>query len=405
MRDFKARRKTHGNVPMGLDESIAVVTEKRRRRSQGARIEYVEQNIIDYEILATLLRSPEQHPRAAAEDIASKTGFPVRYPFDTVMRRLKRWELGYPEKRRLWAERIRRSARLFVEYLRAAPEEVHQARERLGRALTDERNERFRINFAAIMVAILESGLEAPWLSPFKEVARTLNPLDFRFVLWELVDAVALSKGLAIKRSVQEEMQDMRSFLQDSLSRSQDKRRGLEDDGEASGTHCATQSDETMEQLEQDLEDFRTALEFTRTQIELLEAGMEEMREEASNEAVVVFFQEMNSERAGRLLDQFAISDKGLKKLRRSGYDFPPEAESIPASVRMFVRFLGERDVKPMAELGERLAITLEDSDEYDYQGSDFADGEDEKLVEIVRPGWEYKGTVISKPSVREVLA
>ncbi len=220
------------------------------------------------------------------------------------------------------------------------------------------------------------------------------------------MDVVALSKGLSVKRSVREEIENMQSFLRESLDSSRRKktRDPLKSGGESSEGDFPEDPKEVLEQLEQDLEDFRAALECTQTQIEMLENRLEEVREEAARDATVTFFQEMNSERAGNLLDQFVLSGRGLKKLRRSGFVFPPEAESIPASVRMFLQFLEERRIMPLAEVGTQLRISLKDSEQYDYQGSDFADGEETKLVEVIRPGWEYQGVVISKPSVREQM-
>jgi hypothetical protein len=375
------------------------------RRRRDAQERHIESSVINYETIFSILRDPAKSPQEITEDVQGKLEFPVRSS-DLIFRKMRSWNIAYSDHRGPWAERMNRTADLFWEFIFSSGKDAQEKREALRRAITDGRNERFKINFSAIVIALIARGGDVPWIGSLRETARILAPSSFRFLLWELVDVVALSKGLSVKRSVREEIENMQSFLRESLDSSRRKktRDPLKSGGESSEGDFPEDPKEVLEQLEQDLEDFRAALECTQTQIEMLENRLEEVREEAARDATVTFFQEMNSERAGNLLDQFVLSGRGLKKLRRSGFVFPPEAESIPASVRMFLQFLEERRIMPLAEVGTKLRISLKDSEQYDYQGSDFADGEETKLVEVIRPGWEYQGVVISKPSVREQM-
>lgn len=405
--------------PPDICASILSIAEKHRKRRAGARVEYIEASIIDYEILSVLLKKPEQDYDAIAMSIVAATDFHVYEPLDTVKRRLRSWEIFYPERRILWAGKMQNQARLFREFLSCGREEAGEKRDELRRVLTGIRY-RHRINYTAIMMALLDGEESTPWAGALREVVRTLDSFGVRSLIWELVDAVAMQKGLSVKRSVQEEIKDVQEFLRDSLRRDgmggrgerrekkygESGRRSRREREEALGKERTDDTDSTselVEQLEQNLEDCRTAFEFTQAQIETLEGRIEEMREEAWQEAVVSFFQDMNSDRAGRLLDQFSLSEKGLKRLRKSGFSFPMDAESIPASVRMFMSFLSERGINQITEVGNTFRITLADSDGYSYQGSDFTGEDDEKSVEVIRPGWEYRGRVISKPLVREV--
>ncbi len=392
--------------PEDLTEAIRMVAKKHgSRRRRDAQERHIESSVINYETIFSILRDPAKSPQEITEDVQGKLEFPVRSS-DLIFRKMRSWNIAYSDHRGPWAERMNRTADLFWEFIFSSGKDAQEKREALRRAITDGRNERFKINFSAIVIALIARGGDVPWIGSLRETARILAPSSFRFLLWELVDVVALSKGLSVKRSVREEIENMQSFLRESLDSSRRKktRDPLKSGGESSEGDFPEDPKEVLEQLEQDLEDFRAALECTQTQIEMLENRLEEVREEAARDATVTFFQEMNSERAGNLLDQFVLSGRGLKKLRRSGFVFPPEAESIPASVRMFLQFLEERRIMPLAEVGTQLRISLKDSEQYDYQGSDFADGEETKLVEVIRPGWEYQGVVISKPSVREQM-
>ena len=111
----------------------------------------------------------------------------------------------------------------------------------------------------------------------------------------------------------------------------------------------------------------------------------------------------MNSHEAGQLLDQFAKSEQTLKQLSMSGYTVPKELSSVSLCVRMFMRTM--RNVfmiSPVHVIGEKLTLTLEQAERYDYSGSDF-DGSDEiKNVEVISPGWRYGKEIFSLPKVIE---
>ncbi len=106
------------------------------------------------------------------------------------------------------------------------------------------------------------------------------------------------------------------------------------------------------------------------------------------------------------LLDQFAAAEENLRRLRSEGFQVPHEIESVPPCVRMFMRALRSLGAEPIRTPGETLEITLEESEDYDYSGSDFADdvaaSGERKRVQVLTPGWRYKGAVFSAPRVAE---
>ncbi len=150
-------------------------------------------------------------------------------------------------------------------------------------------------------------------------------------------------------------------------------------------------------------DDLKTALDISKQEIESLKEEIEEIRDAKITEAIVSFLKELNSTQNNYLLDQFSISASTIKKLKKSNYIFPDQLESIPVNIRLFIKFLENLGVKPIAKINDRLTIDLESSENYEYMGTPFEDN-DSKTVEIIRPGWKYAGEIISKPEVREVF-
>ena len=80
----------------------------------------------------------------------------------------------------------------------------------------------------------------------------------------------------------------------------------------------------------------------------------------------------------------------------------------------MFNRFLKTQGIVPKATVGAKMEITLSDSDEYEYIGSEWEDPGETKTVEVISAGWLYEGAligtesepiVINKPKVQEVTS
>ena len=151
------------------------------------------------------------------------------------------------------------------------------------------------------------------------------------------------------------------------------------------------------------IEELRAELESAYIRLNASEENFERFQQESAELAVVDVLAKMNSHEAGQLLDQFAKSEQTLKQLSMSGYTVPKELSSVSLCVRMFMRTM--RNVfmiSPVHVIGEKLTLTLEQAERYDYSGSDF-DGSDEiKNVEVISPGWRYGKEIFSLPKVIE---
>ena len=160
-----------------------------------------------------------------------------------------------------------------------------------------------------------------------------------------------------------------------------------------------------QERIIHENDDLRAAAEIAQHQLEALQEEIEHIRDEAKQENVIAFFQEMNSGQYSNLLDQFLKAELLVKQLKQQGTEIPQEIELIPSLIRMFTRFVKMQGIRPKGIVGEQKMITLSESAEYEYTGSSWEDPEERKTVEIQSTGWIYADTLISKPKVKEVTS
>lgn len=163
------------------------------------------------------------------------------------------------------------------------------------------------------------------------------------------------------------------------------------------------ESESENAKLSAQLEELKAELESAYIRLNSSEENFERFQQENAELAVVDVLAKMNSQEAGKLLDQFAKSEQTLKQLASSGYEIPKELSSVSLCVRMFMRTM--RNVfmiSPVHVIGEKLKLTLEQAERYDYSGSDFDDSGEVKNVEVISPGWRYGKEIFSLPKVME---
>jgi flagellar motility protein MotE (MotC chaperone) len=246
-----------------------------------------------------------------------------------------------------------------------------------------------KIEPKAILISFLEHlDTNVIYTKQLDQVVRIAGFARSKSLLHELIDLVAYERGLEKKKSVHARLAGTIAGTQDLIRTLSSQREDYRDE---------------TERIEQQNEDLRAALEIAEQQLESLQDEIDQIRDEAKQEAVVSFFQEMNSVKFSNLLEQFSNAEEMLKRLKRENYKIPQEIEVIPALIRMFMRFLKMHGVQPKALIGLQRHINLKESEEYEYVGSDFEDADEQKAVEIKSTGWEYAGTLISKPKAEEV--
>ena len=262
------------------------------------------------------------------------------------------------------------------------------------------------------------------------DTARLANFKQSKTLLDELVELVAIERGLRPKKSAQERAlgdTDAQGLLKALTQReSAPRTESRAATNTAPGTTPSPPEDDIPFDLIEDenmiaaeealLEnaDLRASAESALQQLEAVNEELVRTREEAKHEATVAFFHEMNSGKHSNLLDQFLKAEELAKGLRKSEVEVPQELELIPITIRMFTRFLKTQGVRPQAAVGSKIEITLSESDAYDYIGSDWEDPGETKTVEVISAGWIYEGAllddesepiVINKPKVQEVLS
>ena len=164
-----------------------------------------------------------------------------------------------------------------------------------------------------------------------------------------------------------------------------------------------TAEDKTPVKHDAEVEALRAEIESLYIRLNASEETFERFQQESAELAVVDVLAKMNSQEAGQLLDQFAKSEQTLKQLSSGGYTVPKELSSVSLCVRMFMRTMRNVfRISPVHVIGERLKLTLEQAERYDYSGSDFADDGEVKTVEVISPGWRYDKEIFSLPKVIE---
>ena len=219
-------------------------------------------------------------------------------------------------------------------------------------------------------------------------VIRLANFGQSKDMLHEIIDFIAYERGLEKRKSAHNRIAGKIAGTLDLI------RAPISSDEDR---------EDNQDKIEQESEDLRAALEIAEQQLESFQDEIDQIRDEAKQETVVSFFQEMNSVKFSNLLDQFSNAEEMLKRLKEANYEIPQEIEVIPALVRMFMRFLKMYGVEPKTTIGLQKNMNLKESEDYEYVGSDFKDVDEKKAVEIKSTGWEYARNVISKPKAEEV--
>jgi hypothetical protein len=166
----------------------------------------------------------------------------------------------------------------------------------------------------------------------------------------------------------------------------------------------STTVEEQLRQVKSENEDLISAYEITQQELDDLREQSSTLEITSERKAIIDLFKKMNSSEYGNLLDNVAQSEKQIKDLKAKGWEPPPEAENCAISVRMFYNFLKKFGIFPIIEIGSAFQINLGQSENYDYEGSEFKDGKEIKNVKVYAPGWTYQKDIISRTKVREIF-
>ena len=383
-----------------MEHQISQLIQKyhHKANSQGqARIKYTH----SAEMIRAVLNAPEDSMPQLVTQVQKNMGV-SELPF-----RVNRWlednqlhgrnRFEGQEKRIEWAKRVTQTAQDLQDFV-LKNTDVYDYRA-LYEQVKSVEDGRPRLAHKAILYVFSTEIPDAVIYKPLLEkTARLANFNQAKALLQEIVELIAIEKGFVRKKSAHERViggiAGTRSLIQ-SLTRESES---IDDDANI-------KSLSEQEQIAHENDDLRAAAEIAQHQLEALQEEIEHIRDEAKQEVVITFFQEMNSGQHSNLLDQFLKADLLVRQLKKQGTEIPQEIELIPSLIRMFTRFVKMQGIRPKAVVGEQKVITLSESDEYEYTGSSWEDPDERKTVEIQSAGWIYGNTLISKPKVKEVTS
>ena len=418
-----------------MELKISELIKKYRHKGRSQEKYLVERQLNAYYLARAVLHAPESRPNELVSRLKKDMGV-SRLPF-RVVDELDKYHLG-PRKRVSWAIQIGEIGECLCEFATGAPGDSDygalyaQAKNYLAAYPLEDYahlspQDTRPIEPKAILYAFyIELPDSVGYRGILHDTARLANFKQSKTLLDELVELIAIERGLRPKKSAHERAlgdTDAQGLLKALTQRES-----------APSTSATTAPSTTPSPPEDDIPfdliedenmiaaeeallenaDLRASAESALQQLEAVNEELVRTREEAKHEATVAFFHEMNSGKHSNLLDQFLKAEELAKGLRKSEIEVPQELELIPITIRMFTRFLKTQGVRPQAAVGSKIEITLSESDAYDYIGSDWEDPGETKTVEVISAGWIYEGAllddesepiVINKPKVQEVLS
>ena len=353
------------------------------------------------EVIRAVLSAPHHSPKQLVTQLEKDMGI-SELPF-----RVNHWlednqlhgrdRFDGQEKRLEWANRVNQAAQDLHDFVLKGAEEYDP--KALYEKVKHVEKERPRVEHKAILFVL---SMKIPdtviYKSLLEKTARLANFNQAKGLLQEIVEFIAIEKRLVKKKSAHErvigDIAGTRSLIQ-----------SLTHDSESTGDESNVRPLSEQERIVHENDDLRAAAEIAQHQLEALQEEIEHIRDEAKQETVITFFQEMNSGQHSNLLDQFLKVESLVRELKQQGTEIPQEIALIPSLIRMFTRFVKTQGIRPKAVVGDQKEITLSESDEYEYTGSSWEDPDERKMVEIQSAGWIYGNTLISKPKVKEVTS
>ncbi|MGB6129558.1 MAG: hypothetical protein WBG30_12465 [Psychrilyobacter sp.] len=160
---------------------------------------------------------------------------------------------------------------------------------------------------------------------------------------------------------------------------------------------------EKIQNLELEIQNLRSSLILLESEKLDFEEENEMLKEKYETQAFIDIFKNMNSEDNDYLLDNFSENNKILKTLKKEGIEIQSEVESMVISQKVFMKFLKKYEIKEVEKIGKKIEISIEETKNYDYYGSEFKDNEI-KNVEIETSGWKIREDIISRPKVKELI-
>ena len=156
---------------------------------------------------------------------------------------------------------------------------------------------------------------------------------------------------------------------------------------------------------EYEIEHLKTLLERNERLTKALQDEFEESLRESKAKELTDFFARLNSEKYGCILDGLLSVRKGVNTLKKNHYELPPELSGLFIITQKLIQFVKDSHIMPIMKPDEEKIVKASDIEFCDYEGTPFADKDDEKIVRVISPGWLYtdKDIQIARPKIKEL--
>ena len=161
----------------------------------------------------------------------------------------------------------------------------------------------------------------------------------------------------------------------------------------------------SAEDANYEIEHLKTLLERNERLTQALQDEFEESLRESKTKELTEFFSRLNSEKYGCILDGLLSVRKGVNTLKKNHYELPPELSGLFIITQKLIQFVRDSHIDPIMKLDDEKIVKASDIEFCDYEGTPFADKDDEKIVRVISPGWMYtdKDIQIARPKIKEL--
>ena len=376
-----------------MELKILKIVENKLSRAKKQSDFKIKNHCLDYELVKVICQHPESHPPAMLEMMKSELNLDrINRSEFSVVDELRKSRLDSPSRRVKWSRIVKKTGERLSCFMQVNRNDYDEIYDQIKRVVFTDSFTPMIGPKAILMFFCFYCQADLAYYKPLGELVRVGSFTMLKEHLHDLIDLIASEKGLKKRRSRRDkfvgQVADTQDLIQTSLKPISSPQNEIVD------------ANETFRRENYDL---RSALEIAEQQLEGLQDEIDQIRQEAMDDAFVSFFQEMNSIRFGNLLDTFAMTERMIKELKKENYEIPEKIALIPGIVRMFARFLKTKNVVPIKEIGEKQDINLADSEQYEYAGSDFENDVQKKDIVFKSTGWSYKDHLISAPKAEEI--
>ena len=358
MIDFKSDK-----VRRFLSDVHGCVKQKYQKAS-----DYVDEDVIrENQLFGIICLNADGEPREYAEKLNDAVGTDLR-GYD-IIRQFRKFHISHRQKRRElldWADEL---AKLLIQALNSAdPDDFMRFKNHRKTDVLTQEGSRYKLQERIGVLMIYCKHPELDIYDDLKLLEHFKNAYANDF-LDDLTDALARYCG-ALKRPAR-----------------------------------GTKSKSAVDDAGYEIERLKTLLERNERLTQALQDEFEESLLESKTKELTEFFSRLNSEKYGCILDGLLSVRKGVNTLKKNHYELPPELSGLFIITQKLIQFVKDSHINPIMKLDDEKIVKASDIEFCDYEGTPFADKDDEKIVRVISPGWIYtdKDIQIARPKIKEL--